>query len=110
MKYLSTNEATIIEGKGDITNVNLTSDEIKDNIIEGQCIGVHIKKQQKCVICNYTLDTETDIEIVRCPHCNVIMLSSACTTKVLCNITIKTLNGKLQTFTCFNDAVQNFLT
>ena len=31
------------------------------------------------------------------------------TTKVVCNTTIETLNGKLQTFTCFNDAVQSFL-
>lgn len=48
LKYLSTNEATIIEIKDDITNVNLTSNEIKDTIIEGKCIGVHIKKQQTC--------------------------------------------------------------
>ena len=109
VKYLSTNEATIIENKDDITNVNLTSDEIKDTIVEGKCIGVHIKKQQTCVICNHTLDTETDKELVTCPHCNITMLSSTCTTKVVCSITVKTLNGKLLTFTCFNDAVQSFL-
>ena len=79
VKYLSTNEATIIEKKDD-TNVNLTSDEIKDTIIEGQCIGVHIKKQQTCVICNQTLDTETDTELITCLHCNITMLSSTCTT------------------------------
>lgn len=45
VKYLSTSEATIIETKDKITNINLTSDEIKDTIIEGQCIGVHIKKK-----------------------------------------------------------------
>ena len=46
VKYLSTSEAIIIEKKDKITNVNLTSDEIKDTIIERQCIGVHIKKQR----------------------------------------------------------------
>lgn len=45
VKYLSTSEANIIETKDKITNINLTSDEIKDTIIEGQCIGVHIKKK-----------------------------------------------------------------
>ena len=86
VKYLSTNEATIIENKDDITNVNLTFDEIKDTIVEGKCIGVHIKKQQTCVICNHTLDTETDKELVTCPHCNITMLSSTCTTKVECSM------------------------
>ena len=93
VKYLNTSEATIIEKKDKITNVNLTSDEIKDTIIEGQCIGVHIKKQQTCVTCNHSLDTETDTELITCPHCSTTMLSSTCTTKVVCNITVKTLNG-----------------
>lgn len=44
VKYLSTSEATIIEKKDKITNVNETSNEIKDTIIERQCIGVHIKE------------------------------------------------------------------
>ena len=99
VKYLSTSEATIIEKKDKITNVNLTSDEIKDTIIQGRCIGVHIKKQRTCVTCNHSLDT----------HCSTTMLSSTCTTKVVCNITVKTLNGKLLTFAFFNDAVQRFL-
>ena len=109
VKYLSTSEATIIEKKDKITNVNLTSDEIKDTIIERQCIGVHIKKQRACVTCNHSLDTETDTELITCPHCSTTMLSSTCTTKVVCNITVKTLNGKLPTFAYFNDAVQSFL-
>jgi hypothetical protein len=50
-KYLSTNESTTIEAKGDIEDVNLASDDIKDKIIEGQCIRVQIKKEQSCVIC-----------------------------------------------------------
>lgn len=37
------------------------------------------------------------------------MLSPTCTTKVVSNITVKTLNGKLLTFAYFNDAVQSFL-
>lgn len=104
MKYLSTSEATIIEKKDKITNVNLTSDEIKDTIIER-----HIKKQRTCVTCNHSLDTETDTELITCPHCSTTMLSSTCTIKVVCNITVKALNGKLLTFAFFNDAVQRFL-
>ena len=57
VKYLSTNDSTIIEAKDNIENVNLISNEIKDNIIDAQCLGVHIKKQQTCVICNHTLVT-----------------------------------------------------
>ena len=49
MKYSSTYEATIIEKKDDIANGNLTSDEIKHTVIERNCTGVHIKKQQTCV-------------------------------------------------------------
>lgn len=109
VKYLSTSESTIIEKKDKITNANLTSDEIKDTIIEGQCIGVHIKKQQTCVTSNHSLDTGTDTELITCPHCSTTMSSSTCTTKVVCNITLKTLNGKLLTFSYFNDAVQSFL-
>ena len=69
VKYLNTSEATIIEKKDKITNVNLTSDEIKDTIIERQCIGVHIKKQRTCFTRNHSLDTETDTELITCPHC-----------------------------------------
>lgn len=109
VKYLSTSEATITVKKDKIANANLTSDEIKDTIIEGQCIGVHIKKQQTCVTCNHSLDTGTHTELITCSHCSTTMLSSTCTTKVVCNITVKTLNGKLLTFAYFNDAVQSFL-
>lgn len=108
-KYLSTNEATIIEAKDNIENVNLTSDEIKGNIIDAQCLGVHIKKQQTCVICNHTLEFNTDEELVTCPHCHITMLRNTCTTKLVCNLTVKTSSGKLKTLTCFNDAVQIFL-
>jgi hypothetical protein len=109
VKYLSTNDSTIIEAKDNIANVNLTSNEIKDNIIDAQCLGVHIKKQQTCVICNHTLEFNTHEELVTCPHCDITMLRSTCTTKLVCSLTVKTSTGKLKTLTCFNDAVQSFL-
>ena len=108
-KYLSTNESTIIEAKGDMQDVNLTSDDIKDNIIEGECIAVQIKKEQSCVICNNTLEVPTDEDTVTCKSCNVTMLSTTCNPKLVCNVTIKTPNGKFQSYTCFNDAIQSFL-
>ena len=74
-KYLSTNESTILEAKddNDIEHVNLTSDEIKDNIIEGNCIGVQIKQEQCCVICNNTLkavreDRYCHMQILQCHY------------------------------------------
>ena len=112
-KYLSTNESTILEAKddNDIEHVNLTSDEIKDNIIEGNCIGVQIKQEQCCVICNNTLEAQSEkTDTVTCKYCNVTMLSTTCHNKLVCNVMIKTSNGKIQSYTCFNDALQSFLT
>ena len=110
VKYLSTSEATIIEKKDKITNVNLTSDEIKDTIVEEQCIGVHIKKNSRHVSPAITHWIQRQIQNSLLVHtASTTMLSSTCTTKVVCNITVKTLNGKLLTFAYFNDAVQSFL-
>ncbi len=44
VKYLSTNEGTIVEIKDDMKSINLKSAEIKDSIVETQCIGDHVKK------------------------------------------------------------------
>ena len=107
-KYLSTNESTIITAYADIKDVNLTSQDIKDNIIEGQCIGVNLKKTTSCIVCNNTLVIEADKETVKCRSCNTTMLSEACNKKIVCILTIKTAK-KLQSYTCFNDALQSFL-
>ena len=82
-----------------------------DNIIEGNCIGVQIKQEQCCVICNNTLEAQSEkTDTVTCKYCNVTMLSTTCHNKLVCNVMIKTSNGKIQSYTCFNDALHSFLT
>ena len=43
-KFVNSNEATIVSKMDDLPDVNLTSQEIQDNIVTGHCIGVSIKK------------------------------------------------------------------
>ena len=93
----------------EIQDINLTSGEIRDSIIEGHCIGVIIKKAKSCVVCNNTIISESKEEMVTPLSCTTTMLSSQSVTKVVCNLAIKTKNGKVQSYTCFNNGLQSFL-
>lgn len=75
-KYLNTNESTVNKlSEQEIQEINLTSDELKDNLIEGQCVGVHFRKEKACVLCNNTLEKKDDgEEMVTCNSCNSTML------------------------------------
>ena len=110
VKYLNTNYNTTIEARDNIMKVNLKSSEMQDNVFEARCIGVHIKEQQACVICNSTTEFDTNSEdLVTCPHCENTILATICTTKLVSSLTLQTSTGELKTFTCFNDAIQSFL-
>ena len=94
-KYLNANVSSTVELQDDINYINLTSKEIKDHIVEGQCLGVHVKQVTSC--------------IVICERCKTSKLKSACNKKLVCHLTMKTTTGKLEAFTCFNDGLQSFL-
>ena len=97
----------------EIQDINLTSEQITDNIIEGQFIGVKIKTAKSCVVCNSTLsENNAEDEMTTCPSptCQTTMLSSLCLTKLVCNLTVKTTDGEIHMYTCFNDGLQSFLT
>ena len=88
VKYLSTNPSTSIEpADQEIQDINLTSEQITDNIIEGQFIGVKIKTAKSCVVCNSILsENDAEDEMTTCPSptCQTTMLSSLCLTKLNC--------------------------
>ncbi|XP_022803609.1 uncharacterized protein LOC111340950, partial [Stylophora pistillata] len=111
VKYLKTSEATDPQEIDDLQNINLTTQEIKDNTIEGCCIGVQIKWTASCIGCNMTISkAQLESETVTCNNCNMTTLSSICNTKLVAQIVIQTMQEKkILTFTCFNDAISSFL-
>ena len=108
-KYLNANESSTVELQDDIDDINLTSKEIKDHIVEGQCLGVHVKQATSCIVCNNTVKVIADKDIVTCERCKTSMLKSACNNKLVCHLTMKTTTGKHEAFTCFNNGLQSFL-
>ena len=110
-KYLSTNQSTTIELQSDLQDINLNANDIKDNIIEGQCIGIQLKKQPACVACNTCFEEPlpTDNPTMTCKSCKITTLSTTCNHKLVCQMMVKTKSGKLQNYTCFNDAIESFL-
>ena len=113
VKYLSTNASTSIEpADREIHDINLSSEQFADNIMEGRFIGATVKTAKSCVVCNSTLneyDTEDDMITCPLPTCQTTMLFSECLTKLVCNLTVKKTDGKTQMYTCFNDGLQSCL-
>ena len=71
-KFVNTNEATVVSEIDDLDDVNLTSQEIQDNIITGYCIGVNIKRSSSCVACNNSLENiAPEDELITCGHCKL---------------------------------------
>ena len=54
-------------------------------------------------------DENTKNNKITCTSCSTTMLSSECPSKHVCTLTIKLADGKLQAYTCFNNALQSFL-
>ena len=114
VKYVSTNEGTIVEIKDDMKSINLKSAEIKDSIVETQCIRDHVKKKHSkpalFVILNHTLDVDVEKELLTFQHCNKLLLRCGLCVALKLLVIYNCQNcdgGKVQTFTCFNDAVQS---
>lgn len=108
-KFLNTNESTQVEEIEDLQDVNLTSDKIKENLLEGCIVAVIIKKNASCIVCNSLIDNVTEDETITCKNCNVTTLTSTVNTKLVCQVVVNTHEGKMINYTCFNDAMQSFL-
>ena len=111
VKFLNANPSTtIVETDDMFQDINLVPDELNDTIAEGRCVGFILKIAKSCTVCNNTLyDENTKNNKVTCTSCSTTMLSSECPSKHACTLTIKLADGKLQAYTCFNNALQSFL-
>lgn len=107
-KFVNTNESTTITEIEDIVNINLRALELNDNLITGQCLGIDMKKTSACIACNNTVDKIQDDETYTCPKCNMTILCSCLKPKLVCQVLVKS-EGKLFSYTCFNNAVESFL-
>lgn len=108
-KYINTNELTKITEVEDIKDVNLASPEVQENLAIGKCIGVDIKKNNSCIMCNKKLaDLQLTQETITCPNCHLTMLSTMTKKKMVCQLVLE-IEGKLYNYTTFNDAIQSFL-
>ena len=109
-KFVNSNETTVVSEIDDLSDVNLTCQEIQDNIVIGHCIGVNIKKSTWCIACNYSLENITPEEETRtCPNCKLTsFLSTVSKTKLVCQILLK-INEKIESYTTFNDGISSFL-
>ena len=86
-KYLNTNESTIVEEIDDLADVNLTTSEIKENLVTGQCVAIHIAKKQSCIICNTTIgQLPQDEETYTCEKCHNTLLTTTYKTKHGCQM------------------------
>ena len=109
VKFVNTNELSVIKEIEEIPNVKMDAPDIKDNLVMGQVVGVNIKRSPSCMACNETLSPpEDEEEDITCKNCNFTTLPSLCNIKLVAQLVIKTPK-ELLTLTCFNDAIQSFL-
>ncbi|CAB4034249.1 ATP-dependent DNA helicase PIF1 [Paramuricea clavata] len=109
IKFLNTNEATVVSEIDDLGDVNLMSQEIQDNIITAHCIGVNIKKSTSCIACNNSLENITpEEETITCPNCKLTTFITISKTKLVCQILLK-IDDKMTSYTTFNDEISSFL-
>lgn len=108
-KFLNTNELTIIEQIEDMPDVNFNTPKMQDKILTGRIISALIKRSSSCIVCNASLkDINEEVEIT-CNKCGMTTLVSACDTKVVAQLVVKTEDAKILKFTTFNDGIQSVL-
>ena len=108
-KFLNTNPSTtIVETDDMFKDINLVPDDLNDTIAEGRCVGSILKIAKSCIVCsNTSYDENTKNNKITCTSCSTTMLSSEFPSKHVCTMTIKLADGKLQAYTCFNNALQS---
>ena len=109
-KFISTNEFTNITQLDDITNINLSTPEVRDNIIIGHCLGIDVKCTSACTCCNQTLqEAIIDEDIAICTNRNMTISAKMLKTKVVCKLLLK-VEEKMVNYTTFKDAKELYLT
>lgn len=112
-KYLSTNPSTAIEpAQEEISDVDLTTEDFADNIVEGLITSVKMTSTKVCLVCNNAVTEEDDEDgLTTCPSstCDSTMLTSRCPTKLISYLTVEMDNGQQHRYTCFNNAMHSFL-
>jgi len=73
IKFLNTNESTIIKEIDEIENVQIDAAEITDNLLMAQIVDVNVKKSTSCLACNKALTTqqENEEEEITCSNCKI---------------------------------------
>ena len=110
-KFICTNENTIISEIADIKDANL--DDLKDRecVITAKCLGLEVNHRFTCLVCNVNLSFELQggDALITCSNCNISTLTSEVPTKLVCQLVLKTTDGKITHFTAFNNAMQSFM-
>jgi len=107
-KFINTNEFTIISEIDNIGAANLNTPDLQDNLITGTCLGFDVKKNRSCTFCNKTIhDSQSSGTTVKCQNCDVTMLTTSLSTKMVCHVNVK-IDTQISHYTAFNDAMQSF--
>ena len=108
-KFVNTNKTTVVQEADEITDANTNTPGLQENHLTGQCVGIEIKKNMSCLVCNHSLpDDLTQEETIVCPLCKVTTLSSLLNTKLVGHVLIITEKA-MHSDTCFNDALESYL-
>ena len=111
IKYLTTNEGTTIHQDQDIHDINMDCEDISLslNISEGKCISAKLKRELSCIACNACIKGIASDGMISCQNCQMTTQEENCNHKLVAQLMILTAKGKVQSYTCFNDALQSFL-
>ena len=111
IKYLTTDEGTIIHQDQDICDINMDCEDISlsFNISEGKCISAKLKRELSCIACNACIKGTASDGMITCQNCQMTTLEENCSHKLVAQLMILTAKGKVQSYTCFIDALQSFL-
>ena len=94
-KFLNTNEFTIIEEIEDMPDVNFNTPEMQEKILHGRVISALIKRSSSCIVCNASLkEISKEEDEITCDKCGMTTLASACDTKVVAQLVVKTADKK----------------
>lgn len=76
------------------------------NISEGKCISAKLKRELSCIACNACIKGIASDDMITCQNCQMTTLPYH---KLVAQLMILKAKGKVQSYTCFNDALQSFL-
>jgi hypothetical protein len=72
------------------------------------CVGVEVNHYSTCVLCNKK-HAEPQGETITYSSCKTTYLRELVQRKLICKLALKNKDGKVTSYTAFNDSVQSFL-